>query len=252
MLIDAHAHYISEFFDDYEYYVEKAENNEVKIIFNTADSLNSSIEVIELNKKYPMLLPVIGVHPTNIRSNFIDELKQIKDMALKNKVYAIGEIGLDYHAEGADKSLQKEAFEAYLRLAQELNLPVVIHSRDATIDTVNILKRYKVKGIIHCFSGSYEDASEYISLGFLLGIGGILTFKNSKLFEVIEKIDLSNIVLETDSPFLCPDRGKKNDSSYIKNIAIEIAKIKNISVKEIENKTTENVLNLFKYKIKSD
>ena len=172
----------------------------------------------------------------------------MKELIQKNKkIVGIGEIGLDYHYGKDNINLQKDLFEKQLSMAEELNLPVVIHSRDAVKDTIDILKKYKVKGIIHCFSGSLEVANIYISMGFKLGIGGVLTFKNSKLSNVIEKISLENIVLETDSPYLTPEpfRGKTNSSKYIPIIAQKIADIKDISLQSVSTTTLENTYNLF-------
>ena len=163
------------------------------------------------------------------------------------KIVAIGEIGLDYYWDKDNKAKQREVFCKQLEIAEKLKVPVVIHSRDSINETYEILKKYKVSGVIHCFSGSLEMAKKFISLGFLLGIGGVVTFKNSKLFEVIEKLKLTNIVLETDSPYLTPEpnRGKTNESSNIPYIAQKIAEIKNISLEKVAKITTENAIRVF-------
>lgn len=249
MFVDTHAHITSEFFDDIENLLIKIKNNNVAYVFNTADSLKTSYEVIELCNKFKNLKPVVGIHPTEIKDNYIEEINELENIIKNNKIYAVGEIGLDYHEDVAYKELQKKGFTLQLDLAKKYNLPVVIHFRDATQDTIDILKKYNLKGIIHCFSGSYEVAKQYIKMGFLLGIGGVVTFKNSKLYEVIEKIDLTSIVLETDSPFLSPEpyRGKKNDSSNIPIIGQKIADIKGISLEQVEEITSDNARRIFDF-----
>ena len=164
-----------------------------------------------------------------------------------DKVVGVGEIGLDYHYGKEDILLQKELFEKQLILAKSNNLPVVIHSRDAVNDTIEILKKYDVKGVIHCFSGSVETADIYIKMGYKLGIGGVVTFKNSNLYKVVEHVGLKNIVLETDAPYLAPEpyRGKQNSSKYIPVIAAKIGDILNISDLEVARVTTETACNLF-------
>ena len=172
-----------------------------------------------------------------------DEEKQIIEN--KDKLVAIGEIGLDYHYTKKNKEKQKELFIKQIQLANKYNLPIVIHSRDAVKDTIDILKNYKSFGVIHCFSESKEVANEYIKLGYKLGIGGVLTFKNSNLKDVIKDIPLENIVLETDSPFLSPIRGSVNEPKNIKLIAECLSNIKNITISEVAKKTTDNVCKVF-------
>ena len=169
------------------------------------------------------------------------------ELIKNNKVFAVGEIGLDYHYNDENKKEQREYFIKQLDLAIKYDLPVIIHIREAMQECFDILKTRKNRGIIHCFSGSTEMAREYIKLGYKLGIGGVLTFKNSKLYEVIEKIDLKDIVLETDSPFLSPEpyRGKKNKPSNVFYVAKRIAEIKNISIEEVINTTTKTASQIF-------
>ena len=177
-----------------------------------------------------------------------DDYKVLEETIESNKkIVAIGEIGLDYHWNKENKDKQREVFRRQLSLAEKFNLPVVIHTRDAIEETYEILKEYKVRGVMHCFSGSYEMAKKFISLGFLLGIGGVVTFKNSKLYQVIEKVTLDNIVLETDSPYMAPEpvRGTTNESANIPYIAERIAKIKKISTEEVGKITTRNACMLF-------
>lgn len=189
-------------------------------------------------------MPAVGIHPENIDNS---NLKTIENIIKEHKVFAIGEIGLDYHYNDENKDEQKEYFIKQLDLALKYDLPVIIHIREAMQECFDILKTRKNKGIIHCFSGSVEMAREYIKLGYKLGIGGVLTFKNSKLYEVIEKIDLKDIVLETDSPFLSPEpfRGKKNKPCNVLYVAKRIAEIKNISLEEVINTTTATAKQIF-------
>ena len=248
MFIDTHCHMSSEYYDDINLiYKENKEALIDKMIISlcTREEIKNSFRYIN---EYEDIYATIGYHPEE--ANYIKntDLDYMKELIQKNKkIVGIGEIGLDYHYGKDNINLQKDLFEKQLSMAEELNLPVVIHSRDAVKDTIDILKKYKVKGIIHCFSGSLEVANIYISMGFKLGIGGVLTFKNSKLSNVIEKISLENIVLETDSPYLTPEpfRGKTNSSKYIPIIAQKIADIKDISLESVSTITLENTYNLF-------
>lgn len=248
MFIDTHCHMSSEYYDDINLvYKENKEAGIDKMIISlcTREEIKNSFRYIN---EYEDIYATIGYHPEE--ANYIKntDLDYMKELIQKNKkIVGIGEIGLDYHYGKDNINLQKDLFEKQLSMVEELNLPVVIHSRDAVKDTIDILKKYKVKGIIHCFSGSLEVANIYISMGFKLGIGGVLTFKNSKLSNVIEKISLENIVLETDSPYLTPEpfRGKTNSSKYIPIIAQKIADIKDISLESVSTTTLENTYNLF-------
>ncbi len=246
-MIDSHAHITSEYYEDIDELINYLKENNVLHVVNCSTNLNDAKEVIELSKKYNnFLMPAIGIHPQNIEN--INDIKEVEKLINENKIYAIGEIGLDYHWNKENKKSQKEIFIKQLELAEKYNLPVSIHTRDSIQDCLDILKTRKNFGIIHCFNGSYEMAKEFIKLGYKLGIGGVLTFKNSKLYELIEKIDLKDIVLETDSPFLTPEpyRGQKNNPYNIYFVAKRIAEIKNISIDEVIKTTTDNVLQLLK------
>lgn len=243
-MIDTHAHILSEYYD-IEKTVQELKNNGVIKIINNATSNEDALEVIELSKKYSdFLLPAIGIHPESADSY---DLKEIEELIKNNKIYAIGEIGLDYYWNKENKNEQKELMIKQIDLANKYNLPVIIHTRDSIQDCLDIVKKHKSRGVIHCFSGSYEMAKEFIKYGYKLGIGGVITFKNSKLGEVISKIDLKDIVLETDSPYLSPDpfRGKKNYPSNVYYVAKKIAEIKNISIDNVIKITAENASNLF-------
>lgn len=244
-MIDTHAHILSEFYDDIDELIEELKSKNIIKVINCADSIETSKEVLNIYNKYEgYLLPAVGIHPENIDNS---NLKTIENIIKEHKVFAIGEIGLDYHYNDENKDEQKEYFIKQLDLALKYDLPVIIHIREAMQECFDILKTRKNKGIIHCFSGSVETAREYIKLGYKLGIGGVLTFKNSKLYEVIEKIDLKDIVLETDSPFLSPEpfRGKKNKPCNVLYVAKRIAEIKNISLEEVINTTTATANQIF-------
>ena len=245
-MIDTHAHILSEYYDDIDELVNDLKNKNVLRVLNAASNLSESIEVLNLSKKYKnLLLPVIGIHPESVSE--CDNLNEIEQLIKDNKVYAVGEIGLDYYWIKDNKEEQKDLFIKQIELASKYNLPIVVHTRDSIQDTFNILKQYKVRGVIHAYSGSIEMAREFIKLGFKLGIGGVLTFKNSKLYEVILSIDLKDILLETDSPYLTPEpfRGKKNNPSNVYYVAKRIAEIKNISVEEVIETTKNNAIELF-------
>ena len=224
MIIDTHCHLSKQDYD-IDNYIKEAIKSSVKYLIVSGCTKDSIIESIDIAKKYKNVLLTIGFHPTE---NITDEdLIFLKDCIKSNKIIGIGEIGLDYHYDNTNKINQQKYFEKQLKIAKEFNLPVVIHSRDAFLDTYNILKKYNVKGIIHCFGGSYEEAVKYIELGFKIGIGGIVTFKNSDLDKVVEKIGINNIVLETDSPYLAPTpvRGSINTSKNLVHIVSKISDI---------------------------
>ena len=244
-MIDTHAHILSEFYDNIDELIEELKSKEIIKVINCADSVETSKEVLNIYTKYEgYLLPAVGIHPENIENANISAIEELIKI---NKVFAVGEIGLDYHYNDENKKEQREYFIKQLDLAIKYDLPVIIHIREAMQECFDILKTRKNRGIIHCFSGSTEMAREYIKLGYKLGIGGVLTFKNSKLYEVIEKIDLKDMVLETDSPFLSPEpyRGKKNKPSNVFYVAKRIAEIKNISIEEVMNTTTKTASQIF-------
>jgi len=248
MFIDTHMHIGDDFGVEPDLYVKNASDAQVEVLiasFCEKDDIMLSTKFVE---KYKNLYACIGYHPEVSNKIVEKDYETLEEMVKNNpKIVAIGEIGLDYYWNKDNKGKQREVFCKQLEIAEKLKLPVVIHSRDSINETYEILKKYKVSGVIHCFSGSLEMAKKFISLGFLLGIGGVVTFKNSKLFEVIEKLELTNIVLETDSPYLTPEpnRGKTNESSNIFYIAQKIAEIKNISLENVAKITTENAIRTF-------
>ena len=249
MYIDTHCHLSMEDYLDIDKVIEENKNALVEKIVVSGCSRESIDEVMDLKDKYDMVYVTIGYHPEYADTITESDLDYLKSLLGEKKVVGIGEIGLDYHYTKENKDKQIWLFEEQLKIAEAFNLPVVIHSRDATMDTINTLKKYKVKGIIHCFSGSLETANIYISMGFLLGIGGVVTFKNSKLKDVVKEVPLESIVLETDSPYLTPVpfRGKINSSKYLEYIANFIADIKNISVDELAEITSRNASSLFDF-----
>ena len=248
MLIDSHCHLLSSEYDDVKKAINDAFKSGVdKIIVNGYD-LKSSIEAVELSKEYENLYVAIGIGPENIDSITYEDIKSIKALVNNKKVVAIGEIGLDYYWTKENKERQIYVFEEMLKIAKESNLPVIVHNRDATKDIYELLKEYNVKGIMHCFSGSVETAKEFIKLGFLIGIGGVVTFKNAKhLKEVVQNIPISSISLETDSPYLTPEpfRGKKNNPAYLTYIVKKIAELKGINEEEVRKVTSCNVISKF-------
>lgn len=248
MYIDTHCHLSKEDYEDIDNVILENRKNGINKIIVSGCTEDSIMESIELAKKYEDIYLTLGYHPSEamVCTDFL--LQQLSVQICSNpKVVGIGEIGLDYHYGKESRQLQISLFEKQLKLAEKLHLPVVIHSRDATEDTINILEKYNVSGVIHCFSGSVEVARRYIKMGFLLGIGGVVTFKNSRLFEVVQQIGLSSIVLETDSPYLTPDpyRGCKNSSKYIPIIAQKIADICGVLVSDVEKYTNDNASKVF-------
>lgn len=250
MFIDTHCHLSKEDYDDIDRVVEEDKKAKVDKIVVSGCSKETIEETLLLKDKYDIVYVTIGYHPEYANSITLKDLDYLKNLLSEKKIVGIGEIGLDYHYGKDNIDKQKWLFEKQLEMAEYFNLPVVIHSRDATKDTIDILRKYKVKGIIHCFSGSLETANIYIKMGFLLGIGGVLTFKNSKLKDVVKEISLDSIVLETDSPYLTPVpfRGRQNSSKYLYYIAEFIANIKNIDVKEVSEITSRNACDLFDFK----
>lgn len=245
MFTDTHCHLSKDDYENIDDIIKRAENNKVNRLIISGCDKKGIEESLKYAEKYENIYLELGFHPSEVDNVDESDIKWLKNIVKNNKkVLAIGEIGLDYHWYKDNKEKQKELFKKMLNLAKETNLPVVIHSRDAFQDTYDILKEAKVKGIIHCFSGNIENAKMYLSLGFKLGIGGVLTFKNSKLREVIKKIDIKDIVLETDSPYLTPEpyRGLKNEPANISIIADAVEVIKEISKDEI-SKITENTVN---------
>lgn len=249
MLTDTHCHLFKEYFDNIDDVLLNAKNNKVYRYINNATNLENCREVIEISKNYKDVYYSLGIHPDSVDDN-LEELRQLViDNLNDDKFVAIGEIGLDYHYGKDNKDRQIQVFEYQLALAEEFNLPVIVHSREATQDTLDCIKKYKVKGSLHCFNGSLEIAKEYIKLGFYFGVNGVITFKNSKIDEVIKEIPLNRILLETDTPYLTPEPFRKysNEPKYILVIAEYLANLYQISLEEVMTITEENISNLFDF-----
>lgn len=249
MLTDTHCHLLKCYYDDIDLYIKEASDNNVKRIIVAATNLSECKEVIELSKKYSNVYYCLGIHPEFYNEDF-KELEKLAYHVLPDpKFVAIGEIGLDYHYDKEHKDEQIELFKKQLELAEDLDLPVIVHNRESTKDMVNTLKEFNSKGIIHCFSGSIETAEILMKMGYHIGVGGVMTFKNSKVDEVIKSIPMEYITLETDAPYLTPEpyRGKQNASKYVAVIAEYLSKIKNISLEEVMEKTEENVQDIFDF-----
>ena len=251
MIFDSHAHYDSEQFnEDRNELLLSMEENGVGTIVNSGASWDSVTEVVELAHKYPFVYAAVGMHPDEVGDLNDERFEYLKSQCQKDKVVAVGEIGLDYYWDNESHDVQKKWFIKQLELARELDLPVIIHSRDAAADTLEIMKEYGqgLRGVIHCFSYSIELAREYVKMGYYIGIGGVVTFKNGrKLKEIAAEIPLERILLETDCPYLAPVpfRGKRNCSAYISYVAQEIANLKGISYEEVVAQTEKNGKELF-------
>lgn len=255
---DTHAHYDdNKFNEDRELIIEKIQKEGVTKCLDVGCDVKSSIFAIELSKKYDFMYAICGIQPCEIPQNE-DELwknmQEIKELVNKNnKVVAIGEIGLDYHYEGFDKELQKKAFIEQIKLANELNLPISIHTRDAIDDTINILRNNKIKnsGVLHCCPFNKELIKHGLEQGLYIAFGGTCTFKNSKnASEIIKDMPQEKILIETDSPYLAPDpvRGMRNDSGNLKYVVNKIAEFREETPENVARYTYENAMRLFKIK----
>lgn len=251
-IFDTHAHYDDErFSEDRDELLSSLFKQSVSHIINCGCDLKSSLTTIALAEKYPQLYAAIGVHAHEASECTPEDLAEIKKLYSHSKVVAVGEIGLDYYYDFSPRDRQIEVFTEQVKLANDLDLPVIIHDREAHEDTWNLLKKYTPKGIVHCFSGSVEMARDIVSLGMHIGLGGAVTFKNAKKpVEVAKYVPLEYLVLETDCPYMSPVpfRGKRNDSSLIKYTAEFISELKGISTQELLDITSENADKLFKIK----
>lgn len=247
MFTDTHCHLLSDDYNNINEIINNAQKNKVNRFINNGCDRKTNEEILNLINKYKEMYGAIGIHPTEIDDINDDDFDFIEKNVDKEKVVAIGEIGLDYHYEGFNKEKQQEIFRKQLQIAQNHHIPVIVHSRDATKDTIDILKEYKVSGIIHSFSGSLETAKIYIKMGFLLGVNGVVTFKNCNLKDVLKNIDLKNIVLETDSPYLSPVpfRGTKNEPKNVYVIAKFLSDLYKIDINDLANITNNNIKRIF-------
>ena len=252
-IFDTHAHYNDKKFDKNRIEIIKhIKKNGVSNVCNISSSLEECKTSIELANKFDFFICTVGIHPENIYNLPNDWTIKLENFAKQKKVVAIGEIGLDYHYDKFDKNKQIETFENQMNIAAKFNLPVVIHSRDATMDTLNIIKKFPtVRGVIHCFSGSAESALKYIELGYFIGFTGILTFKNAKQVKTVAKIvPIEKVVIETDCPFLAPEpwRGQICNSSMLISVVQELAKIKQIEIEDVVKITQKNGFKLYRIK----
>ena len=252
-IFDSHAHYDDESFDsDRDALLEELPNRGICNLINCGADLNSSHASVELAGKYPYIYAAVGIHPECAKDAPSDYIKQLEELVTKEKVVAVGEIGLDYHfEENAPKNVQKAIFENQILLAQKVGLPIIVHDRDAHGDTMELLRRLKPKGVVHCFSGSVEMAEECIRLGMYIGLGGAVTFKNARVpVEVAAAIPLDRMLMETDCPYMAPVpfRGKRNDSTLIAYTAAKIAEIRGTTAGEILNVSRRNAETLFHIK----
>lgn len=251
-LIDTHSHlYLEQFNADFEAVLNRCEENKVTKILLPNIDIDSVKPLQSLCAQFPDLFsPMMGLHPTSVTTNFEKDLETILSKENLKNVCAIGEIGLDYYWSVDFKAQQIEAFCMQIAQAKALNLPIAVHCRDAFDDVLNYLEKYhdeNLKGVLHCFTGNLVQAQQLIEMGFYLGIGGVLTYKNAGLDKVLEKIDIKNLILETDAPYLSPIpfRGKRNESSYTIYIAKKLAEIKNLRLEEVAQITTQNAKQLF-------
>ena len=252
MLFDTHAHLNDEAFNqDREELLASLQDKGISLVMNAGCSLEASREVVEMAKLYPWLYAAVGSHPDAADEVNEDALEEYRTLCKLNpKVKAIGEIGLDYHYEDIPRDIQKKAFIAQMELAKELDMPVIVHERDAHEDGMNIIRQFPtVKGVFHCYSGSAEMARQLTDMGWYLGFTGVLTFKNArKAVETAEVIPLDRIVIETDCPYMAPEpfRGKRNDPSLVYRVAEKLAEIRGISVEEAQKATFENGKRLYR------
>lgn len=249
MIFDSHAHYDDATFDnDRDDLINKLFDTDICGIINVGCNISTSKASMDLAYKYPLIWAAVGVHPQEADAVPPDYIDVLAAFLAEEKVVAVGEIGLDYHYDQPPKEVQKEKFEEQVKLAKTLDVPVIIHDRDAHADTLDILKKYRPKGVLHCFSGSTEMASEVVNLGMYVGLGGVVTFKNAKNPVLVAKsVPLDRILLETDCPYLAPEpnRGSRCDSSMIKFTAGKIALERNMSVDGLLKCAKENALRLF-------
>ena len=255
MLIDSHAHLDDRRFNrDRERLIQNFGKDELEMVINIGADLKSSVDSVKLAEEYDNIYAAVGIHPHSAKEIDESTMDILKSFAGREKVVAIGEIGLDYYYDNSPRDIQREWFKKQLDLAKEVDLPVVIHTRDAAQETFDILKEAQdgsLRGVLHCYSGSLEMALEYIKMGFYISIAGPVTFKNSKESKrVATGVPLDKLLIETDSPYLTPEpnRGKRNEPAYVKYVAAEIAELRGISYEELVAATNRNTKELFNIK----
>lgn len=253
-LIDTHCHlYLTDFEADRQSVIDRAVAEGVEKMYLPAIDSTELEHLLMLEKAFPgRCIPMMGLHPCSVKENYEDELQLVKDQLRVRRYAGVGEVGLDFYWDVSFTEQQYDAFRRQVDWAGELKLPVIIHSRNSLDECIGVIKDKQngaLTGIFHCFSGSVEQGRKIIDLGFYLGIGGVLTYKNSGLAEVVKDLPLENLVLETDAPYLTPApfRGKRNESSYIKYVAQKLAEVKGVSVEEVAAVTTANAENIFRF-----
>ncbi|MCK9444053.1 MAG: TatD family hydrolase [Tissierellaceae bacterium] len=253
MLIDSHAHLDDKRFDgDRELLINNLESNGIELVINIGADLQTSIASVSLAEKHENIYATVGIHPHSAKEADQSAMEIFRSFADRDKVVAIGEIGLDFYYDNSPRDLQRKWFKEQLKLAKEVELPVVIHSRDAQQETFDILKEAsedgKLRGVLHCYSGSAEMAAEYVKMGFYISIAGPVTFKNARVVkEVAQSVPLDRLLVETDSPYLTPEpyRGKRNEPIFVKYVAGTIAELRGLSYEELAKATNENTKELF-------
>lgn len=251
MIIDTHAHYDDGQFDtDREELLRSMHDGGIGMIVNAGSTVSSWEKIRELTEKYPFVYGAVGVHPDEVGSLTEEDMERMERLLDLDKIVAAGEIGLDYYWDNESHDIQEKWFIRQLETARKKDMPVIIHSREAAADTMEIMREYAsgMRAVIHCYSYSAEMAEEYVNMGYYIGIGGVVTFKNAKkLKNVVVKIPLSSIVLETDCPYLAPEpyRGRRNCSLYLPYVAEKIAELKEVSVEEVVRQTEENSRKLY-------
>ncbi len=250
--IDSHAHLDDDRFEgDRDEIINSLYDNDIEAVLNPGADLKSSKDAVLIAEKYPFIYAAVGCHPHDSKYMSDESMNIFKEMAKNNKVIAIGEIGLDYYYDNSDRVTQRKWFREQIRLAKELDLPYIVHDRDAHEDILNIMKEEYydgVRGIMHCYSGSVELSREFLKLGFYISLGGPVTYKNARVPKLVAKeVPFDRLLIETDSPYLTPApfRGKRNEPKYVKYVAEEIAGIRNLSVDDLSEKTRENFKRLF-------
>ena len=251
-LLDTHSHiYLEDFDNDRQEMLQRAEKEGIiKVVMPAIDSTTHTKMLATESQFENICLSMMGLHPCSVKENYISELNVAKEYLSKKKFYGIGETGLDYYWDLTYKKEQATAFQQQIEWALHYNLPVVIHSRNSLDDCIGMISKNqnrKLKGVFHCFSGSVEQAKQIIDLGFYLGIGGVLTYKNSGLDKVMMNLDLNNVILETDAPYLTPIpfRGKRNEPAYLKYIVQKLSEIKQMPIDEVAETSTRNAQELF-------
>jgi TatD DNase family protein len=252
MLIDSHAHLDDERFDrDRDELIKSLGKNGISTVINIGADLPSSIKSVKLSEQYDNIYAAVGVHPHSASEMDEGTIEVLKAFSSREKVVAIGEIGLDYYYDNSPRDVQRTWFKRQMKLAKEVNLPIVVHSREANQETFDMIKAEsdgKLTGVIHCYSGSVELMKEYIKLGYYISLGGPVTFKNAKTpKEVAKVVPIDRLLVETDSPYLTPEphRGKRNEPLYVRHVAAMIAELRGMTIEELARATSENTKRLF-------